>query len=255
LFGFVYVDPEAGFTFDLAGQLKLDAQDKYVRIPDGMEGLGRRMVRLDAEKNPPAALLPKAAIEQLGLPEVPDWLKHYADTSDPVTHRVRWGSHYNHVGASRRALTYLEPAHKEKPDAEGLAFELGYAYNALERFNDALAVLKQAFARHPEEVRLGNEIAYAYNALGRYEDELPILKQVVARHPDDVLLGAKLAEAYFLSGKLDAAVQEYLRVIPHCEAHARGPVTKSALAKNLSLIYERLDDAPNAEKWRANAKA
>lgn len=219
LFAFVYVDPQAGFTLDVGGKLKVDAQGKYVRVPDANAEKARFMVRLDAQRNPPAAPLPKAALEQLGLEETPELMKFYADRSDPLTHKVTWGRHYNHVGACGQALTFLEPAYKEKPDAKGLVFELSYAYNALGRFDDALAVLKEA----------------------------------VARRPEDVLLGSELAYAYVNSGQMQPAIALYLKLIPLCAESQM--LTKSEMAMNLSAAYERLGDKASAEKWRANAKA
>jgi len=218
-FGFVYIDPEAGFTFNLEGKLARDAEGKYTRVPIGIEGKGRVMVRLSAQRNPPAALLTAEVIEQLGLPETPDWLEYYADRSDSITHRVRWGSHYNHVAACQRALTYLEPVYQEKPDAEGIEFELAYAYNELNRPAEAITVLKQG----------------------------------MARHPDDILLGSELAFAYANAGMPDAAVQLYLKLIPRCGENDK--LRKSEMAANLASLYSRVGDAPNAKKWIDNAKA
>ncbi len=219
LFGFVYVDPSAGFTLDVGGLLKVDARGEFHRVPDSGREKARFMIRLDARNNGPAALLPTAAISQLGLEELPAFVRFYTDTSDPVTHRVRWGSHLNHVGDSRRALTYLEPAYAEKPDANGLAFEL----------------------------------AYAYNALGRNADALDVLKKAVARDPDDLLLGVELAFSYLSSGTLEAAIDLYLKLIPRCDE--KHMLQKSEMAYNLSRAYERSGNEANARKWLADAKA
>jgi len=218
-FGFVYVDPEAGFTLDVGGLLRLDADGKYVRVPDRIGTEVRYVWRMDARRNPRAAPLPKEAIAQLGLEEFPAIIRGYADTSDPITHRVLWGRHLNHVGDSRRALEYLEPAYAEKPDAKGLEFELAYAYNALERPRDALAVLEKA----------------------------------VARSPGDLLLGVELAYAHLSSGRLDLAIDLYLKLIPRCGE--REMVQKSEMAYNLSGAYTRLGDEASAEKWLASARA
>ncbi len=155
----------------------------------------------------------------VGLPEAPEWLGMYADHADPVVHRVTWGRHYNGVGAPQRALALLEPAYRERPHAAGLELELAFAYNALERFDEAIAVLKGALARRPE----------------------------------DALLGGELGFAYLHAGKLELAVEQYLRSIPLCDE--RQPVVKSEMAMNLSLAYERLGDTANVQKWRAKAKA
>lgn len=219
IFGFVYVDPQAGFTFHPGGTFKLDAEGRYVRVPDAIDGKVILKARIDAAHNGRAAVLPEVGRKQLGLPEAPEWLGMYADHDDPVAHRVTWGRHYNGVGAPQRALALLEPAYRERPHAAGLEFELAFAYNALERFDEAIAVLRGA----------------------------------VARRPDDALLGGELGFAYLHAGKLELAVEQYLRSISLCDD--RQPVVKSEMAMNLSLAYERLGDAANVQKWRAKAKA
>jgi hypothetical protein len=41
----------------------------------------------------------------------------YRPKTDSVTHKLNWGSFYNGIGDSRRAVDYLESAYKERPDA------------------------------------------------------------------------------------------------------------------------------------------
>lgn len=219
LFGFVYIDPQAGFTLDVGGALEVDADGRYRRVPDANPRRARILLRVDAGNNRPAAPLPGEALEQLGLDEVPEIASSYVDSSDPITHAVRWGRHHNHVAAPQQALAYLEPAYGKQPDAKGLEFEL----------------------------------AYAYNALGRHDDALAVLRRAIERAPDDLLLGRELAYAYSKAGKLEAAVEWYLKLVPRCGE--REMIVKSEMAMNLSGIYARLGDAKGAEEWRAKAKA
>lgn len=159
-YGFVYIDPQAGFTLHLGGRFTIGADAKFHPAPNPIPA-DKAVVKIRLERNSVAALLPPEALTQLGLPARPDWLKFYEDTADPVTHRINWGSFYNGIGDSRRALDYLEPAYEERPDAPKLVFELAYAYNALERHQDAIRVSKGEFARNPKDELLCREMAFA----------------------------------------------------------------------------------------------
>src|SRR4030095_15638647 len=79
-YGYVYLDPEVGFTLHVGGRFTIDAQDQYRTVsgPDTKVLLVR--LRGPAAAFPPVAPLPKAALTQLGLPENPEWMKFYEDT-------------------------------------------------------------------------------------------------------------------------------------------------------------------------------
>jgi Tetratricopeptide repeat len=165
-YGYVYLDPGAGFTLHWGGSFTLDAQEKYHKVPDRSDGKERRIIRLGgygvAAPLPKVAPLSKEALTQLGLPERPDWMKYYEDRSDAVSRKVHRGRAYNLIGEPERALAYLEPAYKERADAQGLAFELAYAYNALKRYDQASTVLTSAVARNPKDPHLCRELAFTY---------------------------------------------------------------------------------------------
>ena len=218
-YGFVYIDPEAGFTLHIAGSFTIGADGKYRPAPNPLASDKYRFkIRLD--QNGVAALLPPEARSQLGLPEKPDWLKSYEDDADPVTHKVKWGSFYNGIGDSHRAVEYLESAYRQRPDAPKLAFELAYSYNALGRPEDAIRVSQGGFAKNPKDELLCRELAFAYLSVKSYEE----------------------------------ASQQFHACISLCGDSDSEMAEKSELAMNLSASYGALGDAQKREEWLAKAK-
>ncbi len=218
-YGFVYIDPQAGFTLHYVGRFTIDADAKYHVAPNPLPP-GNYSLKIRLEQNGIAALLPPEALAQLGLPEKPDWLKFYEDKADAITHRVNWGFFYNSIGDSRRALDYLESAYKERPDAPRVVFELTYAYNATGRPEDAIRVAKSEFTKNPKDELLCREIAFAYLRLKNYRD----------------------------------ATGQYQACIVLCADSEAGMAEKSELAMNLSAAYGALSDTTNRDAWLEKAK-
>jgi tetratricopeptide (TPR) repeat protein len=220
-YGFVYIDPQAGFTVHIGGRFTIDANGKYSLAPNPIPPDKMTLkIRLE-DRNGIAALLPPEAVAELGLPERPDWLKFYEDDADPITHKVKWGFFYNSIGDSRRALDYLEPAYKERPDAPRVVFELTYAYNATGRPEDAIRVAKSEFTKNPKDELLCREIAFAYLRLKSYAD----------------------------------ATGQYQACIALCADSESGMAEKSELAMNLSAAYAALSDTTNRDAWLEKAKS
>jgi tetratricopeptide (TPR) repeat protein len=219
-YGFVYIDPQAGFTLHFGGSFTIGASGKYSPAPNPITP-DKMTVKIRLEGNGIAALLPPRALTQLGLPEKPDWLKYYKDEADPVAHKVNWGSFYNGIGDSRRAIDYLESAYREKPDAPKVIFELAYAYNALGRPEDAIRVSKNEFeGKKPKDELLCREMGFAYLNLKRYKE----------------------------------ATEQYRSCVALCDDSEAGRAEKSELAMNLSSAYERLGDMQNRDAWLEKAK-
>src|SRR5271165_2181643 len=218
-YGFVYIDPQAGFTFHFAGRFTVDSDGKYHLAPNPIPP-NEAVLKIRLDQNGVAALLPPDALGRLGLPEKPDWLKFYEDNADPITHKVNWGSAYNGIGDSGRAIEFLESAYKERPDAPKLVFELAYAYNALGRPEDAIRVSKNAFAKNPKDELLCREMAFAYLHLKSYKE----------------------------------AAEQYQACIALCGDSVSQMAEKSELAMNLSSAYKALADTPNSEAWLEKAK-
>ncbi|HQW42859.1 MAG: hypothetical protein IPP02_00315 [Chitinophagaceae bacterium] len=156
-YGFIYIDEQAGLTFDLTGFMRIGTDGKF--IPGKLDTVSMKY-RLEPN-NVKIAVIPESKITELGLSLIPDWLEIYKRTADSIGRMVRWGYYYNHWGESAKALTYLEKAYRLNPTYKGLAFELSYAYNALEQYEKAIPVLEKAIAGNPEECLLYKELSFA----------------------------------------------------------------------------------------------
>jgi len=218
-YGFVYIDPQSGFTLHIVGSFTIDSEGKYHPAPNPLVS-DQYAVKIRLDGNGIAAVLPPEALAQLGLPEKPAWLRFYDDKADPVSHKVNWGSFYNGIGDSRRALDYLESAYKERPDAPKLVFELAYAYNALGRPDDAIRVSRAEFVKNPKDELLCREIAFAYVDLKSYNE----------------------------------GAAQYQICIALCGDSESEMAEKSELAVNLSAAYAALGDTANRDAWLERAK-
>lgn len=219
-YGFVYIDPQAGFTLHYFGVFTIDGDGNYHVAPNPIPP-DKASLKIRLDQNGIAALLPARALTQLRLPERPDWMKYYEDEADPVTHKVNWGFFYNGIGDSQRALGFLEPAYKERPEAPRVVFELTYAYNATERPEDAIRVAKGEFAKNPKDELLCREIAFAYSHLKSYND----------------------------------ATRQYQACIALCGDSESQMAEKSELAMNLGSTYGALGDTANRNSWLEKAKS
>ena len=216
-YGFIYIDEQAGFTYHIAGRFKLDDSGHYIKLEDDIIDKKAFLIKRLGQ-NGMVAALSKEAIDQLGLPEKPDWLNNYDDGSNSPLHRTRIGYWFNELGDYERAILVLESAYKDQPTTERLEFELAYAYNALEQFEKSLPVLSGALKRDPEDVFLGSELAYTNYRLGNYNE----------------------------------AINLYLKFIPICPA---GQIQlKSEMAMNLSDSYSKIGLNKEAKLWLKKAK-
>ena len=79
LYGFVYLDDMAGFTFHLESTFYIDTSGKYIGTPfNKLQVMKKRL-----EKNTVLmALLPDNKQKELGIKKVPDWLSIYNSYSD-----------------------------------------------------------------------------------------------------------------------------------------------------------------------------
>lgn len=219
-YGFVYVDPQAGFTLHYFGVFTIDVGGNYHSAPSPIPP-DKASLKIRLDQNGIAALLPTHALTQLQLPQKPDWMKYYEDKADPVTHKIHWGFFYNAIGDSQRALGFLESAYKERPDAPRVVFELTYAYNAVGRPEDAIRVAKSDFDKNPKDELLCREIAFAYLRLKSYKD----------------------------------AIGQYQACIALCDDSESRMAEKAELAMNLGSAYGALGDTANRNAWLEKAKS
>lgn len=154
-YGFIYIDPEAGLTFNYEGNFKI-VSGKY--IPEKMKETNIKM-RLMPNKAL-VAFIPENRFPELQITAVPEWLKHYKTDTNSVQRLYNWGYRYNAWNECKKALTYLEKAMVIEPEFEGLAAELAFSYNCLKQYDKAEQVLQAAIKTNTEDAYLNKEYIY-----------------------------------------------------------------------------------------------
>jgi tetratricopeptide (TPR) repeat protein len=167
IFGFIYIDFQAGLTFHYEGTFKIESNGKFT--PSRPDGSNITKVRLEP-RNGIIAIIPEEKFGELGIEAVPEWLKIYKGDENSIQRLHKWGYFYNAFGLSSKALTYLEKAYASNPKYPGVEFELGYAYNAVGQFAKAAEILTPAIAASPKECYLYKELSFAYIQLNKIDD-------------------------------------------------------------------------------------
>ena len=164
VFGMIYLDNTAGFTFRAEGLFGVDAQGHVFRDSSDYIKNGILTTRITNSTNLICAI-PDAMLADLKVQPVPDWLAVYHPATldrNSNAYKIAHGRFLNSVKVPAKALQYLEPVYKTDPHATGLEYELSYAYNLLGRNAEAQAVLKSAIANAPDNSSLYAELGYAY---------------------------------------------------------------------------------------------
>ena len=247
-FGFIYLDTQAGFTFNLEGSFGVDALGHAFR--DSTDYLKNAMykVRLGPNTSPVAAI-PDNMLADLKVKSVPDWLALYKQGNpdkNSVAMKVLEGKHLNSAGAPQKALEYLEDAYKTEPHAAGLEFELTYSYNELGQFEKAITILNAAIANAPDNPMFYKELGFAYmqskdmdSAIKTFNSGIVVAKQHRMTERDE--MGLNLSFAYSQLQQYDKAINAVNEAI----ADAPGEVR---LYIQLATIYLVANDADNAIK-------
>lgn len=164
--GFIYIDRQAGFTFDYLGDvIKENGKLKIRNIEN--EEIRSLKVRLQrGAKN--VYVLTKNQLEELDLKN-PNWLEIYKTNSETDAYKIDIASTYNSVGGNEFALEILLKIKENNLSDEKLLFELVYAYNALGRHNEALEILETAFKVNDSEELFYKEQLYAQVMLFDFE--------------------------------------------------------------------------------------
>ncbi len=175
--GFIYIDAQAGLTFDYEGSFKIDENGKFNFKKREMEGSMKYRLK---PNNVLVAFIPESKFSELGIKNVPDWLKFYKENENTVGRQYRWGFMYNGWGECEKALTFLEKAEKINPNYTGLQTELAYSYNALENFPKAEIALKKAVESNPNDCYTLKELAYTYKNLNKLNDSGEVYYKMVS---------------------------------------------------------------------------
>lgn len=173
-FGFIYIDPQAGLTFNYEGIFKIDKAGKFNKqISETSRNVNIIKVRLKPNKVA-IAEIPESKFKELNIQKYPKWLENYKLDENSIEKLFRWGYLYNGWNEIEKALTYLEKAEKINPDYEGLQTELAFSYNALEKFDKAEVALNRVIKNKPNDCYSLKELAYTYNHLQKLEKSIEL---------------------------------------------------------------------------------
>jgi len=198
VYGFIYLDMQAGLTFNHEGTFHIDQNDKLIRSKKEPNAMIKARLGNNTKN---VALLSTIQIKELGEPVTPEWLKIYKKPIDDVESLTRTGYHLNAVGGSKKALEYLLKAYKKSPHHKGLEFELGFAYNAIGQYEKAITVLNLATTKDPKNALLYKEFGYAYLNLHKLPEAEAIYKRGVEISTDKELsceMAINMANYYFI---------------------------------------------------------
>lgn len=291
MFGMVYMDNAAGFSFRIEGTFQIDAEGKVFR--DSTDYL-KNQALTSRIGNGKLAAIPAAMLADLKVPAEPAWLAIYQPVANRNTdaYKITHGRFLNAAKVPAKALTYLEPVYKTNPHAPGLEFELSYAYNVLGRYAEAEALLKSAIEKAPNDNALYSELGYAYRLTKNYtkatDAYLYVLKLTESKKDDffrlaaitnllllyneqkqydktialltDYLAGRydiqaylSLVAAYAAKGNFEDAAKSYIKGIE--ASPSKEMQNKAQLAYLAALLYrDKLNNLQQYTYWGKKAK-
>ncbi|RCU56371.1 tetratricopeptide repeat protein [Oceanihabitans sediminis] len=196
-YGFIYLDNQAGFTFNYETKFQIKEQ-KLINIKRDST-VGFMKYRLEPNTSL-VSVLTDNQISALNLPKEPEWLSIYKEGSDQVDYLKQEGYHYNHVGACEQALKPLLKAYEIQPHFDGLEFELAYAYNHLGQFEKAIPILEKAIESNPKNYYFFRELGYSYLGLNKVEEAERTYRKGIKMSDNDFEkseMSVNMAQAYF----------------------------------------------------------
>ncbi len=201
VFGFVYIDEEAGLTLNYEGSFKII---QGIFIPTRLDSTSIKY-RIEPS-NGKVSIIPESKFNELKIPIVPDWLKYYKADTSSAKHFYKLGFIYNLWDECSIALTYLEKAKSIDPEYKALAFEFAYAYNALKQYDKAKIVLESALLSNPDNCYLYKELSFAQLKSGELDKASETCKTGIKKCSDKTLkceIAFNLAGQYYMNKDLD----------------------------------------------------
>lgn len=181
-YGFIYIDPEAGLTFNYESSFTIDSNGKF--FPKEKETTAVMKYRLDPSQSVLVAFIPESKFSELHIEKTPDWLKFYKKGENSVERLYLKGYQYNAWGECEKALEFLEKAKTIDIKYKGLRVELAYSYNCLKRYSEAIEILKKAVKDDPLDAYTNKELIFAYINNGNLKEAKNICRKVVKDCPD-----------------------------------------------------------------------
>lgn len=194
--GFIYIDQQAGFTFDFESRFMITDKGLKKLPRDFDNSLKSRLSQNTAD----VAVLTEEQVQQLQLPKQPEWLKHYKTNETEPSYLVQIGYHFNHVGASKNAIEPLTKAYQKDFHFKGVEFELSYAYNATKQYEKAIEVLTKAIQHDPNNFWFYRELGFSYKNLNRISDAEIIYQKGISISNDNAQkaeMAVNMAQSYF----------------------------------------------------------
>lgn len=166
-FGFIYIDSQAGLTFNYEGSFKIDKDGKFNLKEKEME----RSIKYRLKpNNVMVAFIPDTKYFELGINETPDWLKFYKEDENTIERQFKWGYMYNGWGECEKALEFLNKAYEINPKHEGLRVELAYSHNCLKNYNKAIEYIMESMREEPVTAYLIKELIFSQSKSGDLQD-------------------------------------------------------------------------------------
>lgn len=175
-FGFIYIDSQAGLTFDYAGSFKIDSNGKFLLKKKEIEGLVKHRLQ---PNNTLVAVIPESHFAELDISKFPEWLKYYKEDENTIERLYKWGYMYNGWEECNKALEFLEKANKINPNYKGLRVELGFSYNCLGQSQKAIDILKTAIKLDPNDAYTYKELLYSQIHNNQLEDAIITYDKIV----------------------------------------------------------------------------
>tara|TARA_R110000850_G_scaffold214008_1_gene339979 strand:+ start:497 stop:1330 length:834 start_codon:yes stop_codon:yes gene_type:complete len=166
-FGFIYIDSQAGLTFDYTGSFKIDENGKFNLKKKEIEGSMK--YRLEPN-NVMVAFIPDTKYSELEINQIPDWLKFYKEDENTIDRQFKWGYMYNGWGECKKALEFLNKVYELNPKYEGLKVELAYSHNCLKNYDKAIDYIMESMREEPVTAYLIKELIFSQSKNGDLQD-------------------------------------------------------------------------------------
>lgn len=181
IFGFIYIDSQAGLTFDYSGSFKIDSNGKFLLKKKETEGSVKN--RLEPNKTL-VAIIPESHFTELEVSKFPEWLKYYKEGENTIERLYKWGYMYNGWEECDKALVFLEKAKKINPNYKGLKVELAFSYNCLGQYQNAIDILKTAIKLEPNDAYVYKELIYSQIHNNQLNDAITTYDKIIREVTD-----------------------------------------------------------------------
>ncbi|MDR2147359.1 MAG: tetratricopeptide repeat protein [Tannerella sp.] len=218
IFGFVYLDPSAGLTLDLAGTFSLKNNTFSV------EKFETATYKYRLDQTPPQVLvaaISEGMYKKLDIEKFPGWLEDYK--------------------IDENSLQYL--------------FIRGYTYNAWDECVKAIPFLERAFKMDAGYVasnglKLSTELAFSYNCTGDYDNAISVLQTALENDANDAYIYKEIIFAQTHSNRIEDAIKTCQSAKDNC----KDTTWNGENVFNILRAFYEKKDRNNFDKWLETAK-